>query len=338
MGPCGVVPRAFLRLYPLVVARLGEADAEDGAGRALQRDARGLCLECFPGEPGELLGEIRQGDPSRTFDGYADAQATRSKIARNVSIPFYSPKKKYPRPPPTSALSLKFQIDETLLNRSSGAATRTSARATWSRSASADRLYLGKSSNFESGRRLVSGFGRRSLAALHNTLHSLRIGYLGVGLDGRLWVLLLRRSPRRHLPVEGRKRLHLRGLRPAYRRKDSPSRTLRVGVDWCRGVRQTTESSNATVSRLSPEPTLHRDPDRRLYGNETYDASYARRIEMLYRRVAGRGLDLAQRARDPRRGRIVRRPPPRHRRLTRFSLDTTRPTRLLYSAMRETRF
>lgn len=39
---------------------------------------------CLAGEPGLLVGRINQQDPLRRFDGYANQDATRKKIAHNV--------------------------------------------------------------------------------------------------------------------------------------------------------------------------------------------------------------------------------------------------------------
>lgn len=41
-------------------------------------------LVCFVGEPGLLVGRINQKDPLRRFDGYANQDATKKKIANNV--------------------------------------------------------------------------------------------------------------------------------------------------------------------------------------------------------------------------------------------------------------
>lgn len=38
----------------------------------------------FSGEPGLLVGKINQQDPLRRFDGYANQEATKKKIAYNV--------------------------------------------------------------------------------------------------------------------------------------------------------------------------------------------------------------------------------------------------------------
>jgi len=50
------------------------------------RDARGLCIECAVGEPGEMIGHIVK-DPSKPgarFEGYATAAETEKKILRDV--------------------------------------------------------------------------------------------------------------------------------------------------------------------------------------------------------------------------------------------------------------
>jgi len=47
----------------------------------LVRDASGFCIECAPGEPGELLGFIRENDPLAQFSGYhGNSAATQKKI------------------------------------------------------------------------------------------------------------------------------------------------------------------------------------------------------------------------------------------------------------------
>jgi len=47
--------------------------------------ATGLCLECGPGEKGELLGLIADGDPTRQFRGYyGNEEATNKKVLRGV--------------------------------------------------------------------------------------------------------------------------------------------------------------------------------------------------------------------------------------------------------------
>lgn len=51
----------------------------------LVRGKNGLCIECGPGEPGELLTMVDSTDPTKDFKGYHDnASATNKKIATNV--------------------------------------------------------------------------------------------------------------------------------------------------------------------------------------------------------------------------------------------------------------
>jgi len=48
------------------------------------RNSQGFCIECPPGEVGELIGRIEMGDPGREFVGYTDKSATEKKILRNA--------------------------------------------------------------------------------------------------------------------------------------------------------------------------------------------------------------------------------------------------------------
>jgi len=48
------------------------------------RGPDGLCIKCVPGEPGEFVGKIIKGSPSRAFDGYIDQEATKKKILKDV--------------------------------------------------------------------------------------------------------------------------------------------------------------------------------------------------------------------------------------------------------------
>ena len=58
------------------------ADTTTGA---LLRAADGRCVQCAPGEVGELLGLVNQRDASRNFAGYTDGAATRRKLVRDVA-------------------------------------------------------------------------------------------------------------------------------------------------------------------------------------------------------------------------------------------------------------
>uniref|UniRef100_A0A3Q3GIK5 Very long-chain fatty acid transport protein n=1 Tax=Labrus bergylta TaxID=56723 RepID=A0A3Q3GIK5_9LABR len=78
VGACGFNSRILPNVYPIRLVRVDEDSME------LVRDSRGLCMPCRPGEPGLLVGRINQEDPLRRFDGYANQDATRKKIANNV--------------------------------------------------------------------------------------------------------------------------------------------------------------------------------------------------------------------------------------------------------------
>jgi fatty-acyl-CoA synthase len=67
-------------------ARLVRYDVEADAP---VRDARGLCVECSPGEAGELVGRIpeRSDDPRGRFEGYTSKEATDRKVLRDVFKP-----------------------------------------------------------------------------------------------------------------------------------------------------------------------------------------------------------------------------------------------------------
>lgn len=78
VGACGFNSRILPNVYPIRLVKVDEDRME------LVRDSRGLCIPCRPGEPGLLVGRINQQDPLRRFDGYANQDATKKKIAHNV--------------------------------------------------------------------------------------------------------------------------------------------------------------------------------------------------------------------------------------------------------------
>ncbi|KAM8724548.1 long-chain fatty acid transport protein 1a [Acanthopagrus schlegelii] len=78
VGACGFNSRILPNVYPIRLVRVDEDSME------LVRNSQGLCVPCRPGEPGLLVGRINQKDPLRRFDGYANQDATRKKIANNV--------------------------------------------------------------------------------------------------------------------------------------------------------------------------------------------------------------------------------------------------------------
>uniref|UniRef100_A0A3B4FJ94 Long-chain-fatty-acid--CoA ligase n=1 Tax=Pundamilia nyererei TaxID=303518 RepID=A0A3B4FJ94_9CICH len=79
VGACGFNSRILPNVYPIRLVRVDEDTME------LVRDSRGFCVPpCLAGEPGLLVGRINQQDPLRRFDGYANQDATKKKIAHNV--------------------------------------------------------------------------------------------------------------------------------------------------------------------------------------------------------------------------------------------------------------
>ncbi|TTA69396.1 Long-chain fatty acid transport protein 1 [Bagarius yarrelli] len=80
VGSCGfnsmILPHVYV--YPIRLVKVNEETME------LVRNKDGLCVPCQPGEPGLLVGKINQQDPLRRFDGYANQEATKKKIAHNV--------------------------------------------------------------------------------------------------------------------------------------------------------------------------------------------------------------------------------------------------------------
>uniref|UniRef100_A0A4W4GVA6 Arachidonate--CoA ligase n=1 Tax=Electrophorus electricus TaxID=8005 RepID=A0A4W4GVA6_ELEEL len=78
VGACGFNSRILPNVYPIQLVKVDEETME------LVRNKAGLCIPCRPGEPGLLVGKINQQDPLRRFDGYANQEATRKKIAHNV--------------------------------------------------------------------------------------------------------------------------------------------------------------------------------------------------------------------------------------------------------------
>ncbi|KAK3532592.1 hypothetical protein QTP86_025363 [Hemibagrus guttatus] len=78
VGSCGFNSMILPNIYPIKLVKVNEETME------LVRNKDGLCVPCQPGEPGLLVGKINQQDPLRRFDGYANQDATKKKIAYNV--------------------------------------------------------------------------------------------------------------------------------------------------------------------------------------------------------------------------------------------------------------
>jgi fatty-acyl-CoA synthase len=78
VGSIGRVP--MRKLGPLRVVRFDDETSEP------VRDARGRCVECGPGEPGELIIRLPEKPKSAMseFKGYTDEEATRKKIIHDV--------------------------------------------------------------------------------------------------------------------------------------------------------------------------------------------------------------------------------------------------------------
>lgn len=77
-GACGFVSRILPIVYPVTLIK---CDPQTGVPF---RNERGVCIRCGPGETGEFVGKIIEGDPTRSFDGYANTEATKKKIVRDV--------------------------------------------------------------------------------------------------------------------------------------------------------------------------------------------------------------------------------------------------------------
>ena len=76
-GAVGFTSVLFPFVYPVRLIKVNE-------NGDVMRDKNGLCVTCKPGEPGEFVGKIVKGHPSRGFDGYVDKEATQKKIAHDV--------------------------------------------------------------------------------------------------------------------------------------------------------------------------------------------------------------------------------------------------------------
>jgi fatty-acyl-CoA synthase len=79
-GAVGRIPKWLERKFSVKIVRF-DIEREEPV-----RGPDGLCIECGPGEAGEILGEILDDPkkPANRFDGYADKAATDKKILRNV--------------------------------------------------------------------------------------------------------------------------------------------------------------------------------------------------------------------------------------------------------------
>ena len=79
VGAIGRIPAFLSHRYPVALIR---CDLSSGAPA---RDGQGRCVRSVPGEPGEAIGRIAAtGSAGAQFEGYADPEATRRKVLRDV--------------------------------------------------------------------------------------------------------------------------------------------------------------------------------------------------------------------------------------------------------------
>ena len=79
-GSIGRIPPFLSHRYPVALVR---SDPDTGLP---VRDTEGRCVRCGPREVGEAIGRVAEGDSTSgaRFEGYADADATRAKVLRDV--------------------------------------------------------------------------------------------------------------------------------------------------------------------------------------------------------------------------------------------------------------
>ncbi|XP_012936186.1 long-chain fatty acid transport protein 4 [Aplysia californica] len=78
VGAVGFTTRIAPSLYPITLVKV------DPATNEIVRDSNGICVKAEPGEPGEMVGKIIKGNPTRDFDGYVDGSATQKKVISDV--------------------------------------------------------------------------------------------------------------------------------------------------------------------------------------------------------------------------------------------------------------
>ena len=82
-GSIGRIPPFLSHRYPVALVR------SDPATGLPVRDAAGRCVRSAPNEAGEAIGRIAEGESKAgaRFEGYADSDATRAKVLRDVFAP-----------------------------------------------------------------------------------------------------------------------------------------------------------------------------------------------------------------------------------------------------------
>ncbi|XP_064458220.1 long-chain fatty acid transport protein 4-like [Ornithodoros turicata] len=78
VGSVGFVSRISSNVHPVKLIRVDENTGEP------IRNEKGLCIPCEPDEVGELVGRIVRDDHIHSFDGYANPNATKKKVYKDV--------------------------------------------------------------------------------------------------------------------------------------------------------------------------------------------------------------------------------------------------------------
>jgi len=76
----GYIPPIMTKLIPIMIIKF------DTVTETPIRNDKGFCMQCEPGEIGELVGQIDETDPTKSFMGYTNREATEKKILRNVFV------------------------------------------------------------------------------------------------------------------------------------------------------------------------------------------------------------------------------------------------------------
>jgi fatty-acyl-CoA synthase len=79
-GAVGRIPRWLAHPFPVKVVRL------DAERQRVLRDERGFCIECSPGEPGEVIGRVVKDAsmPGSRFEGYTSVADTERKLLHDA--------------------------------------------------------------------------------------------------------------------------------------------------------------------------------------------------------------------------------------------------------------
>ncbi|XP_025016682.1 long-chain fatty acid transport protein 4-like [Tetranychus urticae] len=82
-GACGFIPSwiptwLLTKFFPIMLIHIDQETGEP------IRNEKGLCVACEPGEVGQVVAKVDKRDLTKTFAGYTDKEATRSKILKDV--------------------------------------------------------------------------------------------------------------------------------------------------------------------------------------------------------------------------------------------------------------